>query len=145
MLNKDTQNALLFTLYISRGGRVPLYSVSEALGLTQTYIKKTLVPTLAKANIIQAIPGYKGGYELLGDPIISKIIRAMGNPKFLTDKESNRYRRGEPEHRALWLLGSALNLKMNQYTKLTINTLMNQLVNAELYVMDKKRNAEMDQ
>ena len=78
----------LYELALRRGeGAVPLKSVAQSQGLSESYLEQLMVP-LRRAGLVQSVRGAQGGYVLARAPeaiTIGDIIQAVEGPIALVD------------------------------------------------------------
>lgn len=98
-LTKKAQNGVLFCLYLARAGRANVATAADNLGLSSAFLDQ-IARTLRIKGVVTAVRGPGGGFELVGNPTMDQVIKAMGADGFLSKAESQGYSRGAPEHRA---------------------------------------------
>ncbi len=98
-LNKRTQYAFLFTLYLCRSGRATIDSIAEQLGLSACMLS-SVANTLGKAKVVTSFKGPNGGYELNGDMTVGDVYIAMNDTAVLASYEQDRLSHGDHDQRA---------------------------------------------
>lgn len=141
-LTPKMQYALLFCLYLTRAGKANSSTVASTLSLGTDTLQECLAH-LVEAGVVCFGPPEDGKhtavyreYELLGNPTVDDVLKAITPKPTLTDKERTAYRRGEHEHRALSLLADNLILATNPVLSRTIRGIGNDLILNELNKLD---------
>lgn len=137
-LNKNFQYALLFTLYIVRGGRVAVKHAAESLNLSESLLTQ-VAHKLKKAGIVKSVRGPGGGYELIGDPTVRDVLAVIGSFSPLTLNEISEYKASEIEGRALLFYAQKIYSSLYlQFSRKKIRELITDMVTAEMLLNGTK-------
>jgi Rrf2 family protein len=118
-LNKKSQYALLFVLYLHRSGLVSTPVVAENLGVSQSFLEQ-IARSLRVAGLIGVKRGPGGGYHVIGQPTVMQVLAAIGAKGMSAPKETFEHAIRGTEGRTLnHLLGT---------TSIAINTVFSQPV-----------------
>lgn len=98
-INKKSQYGLLFVLYIERAGRANVSTASQNLKLSKTFLY-SIAQKLTKAGVIKSFRGAHGGYQVVGNPTVSQVIKVLNDAWVLTRAEMQRYELGDADSRA---------------------------------------------
>lgn len=132
------QTALLFCLYLTRAGKSYLYEAIREMDVDDCLCIDT-IQELRRCNIVRWFEPVGSGdqaYELIGNPTVADVLKAVSPKPLLTAKEAAAYRLGQHEHRALALLADNLNAALTPLLNRTIRGIGNDLILAELAQMD---------
>lgn len=69
-------HSLVILAALPLGATLPTKTLAECFGLSETYLSKHL-QALARARIIESLPGPKGGYRLLRPPEEITVLEAV--------------------------------------------------------------------
>lgn len=134
-INKDLQYAILFCLYVYRGGVVTVEVAAQNLGLSSQFLMQ-ISRKLRIAGILESVRGPGGGYTFLKEPRIIDIFRVF-DTRFLSREEVHNYTmRSEPEHRAMLYLFEQMDLLLHPIFELKISKLMDFLVRKEVAIIE---------
>ncbi len=75
-LNKKLQLGLLLTLYLSRSGKTTIESAAKGLKVSQPFLEQ-VARDLRLSGVIRSIRGAGGGYELVGEPLVADVFKAL--------------------------------------------------------------------
>lgn len=134
--NKNVQYALLFTLYLCRAGKATVDTASQNLGLSRTLLEQ-VSRKLRIAGIFKSTKGPSGGYELVTNPTVLDLIKAVDKVEWLKVKEVATYQRGESEHRALVCFARRFGKTTATELNKTVRSLNNDLLIEEMNQFDK--------
>lgn len=134
-INKNLQNGILFCLYVARAGRANTQTIAENLGLSRAFLEQ-IARKLRLANVVHSVRGPGGGYELIGNPTVMDVMRALDYNGFLKSTESEQLSRGNSEHRALAAFVGSLSILMNNATNTPLRNVVFSLARAEARMMD---------
>jgi len=130
-LNKKSQSAILFCLYLSRSGRTSVASASEGLSLSRAALYG-IAAMLKKAGLVTSVRGRNGGYELVPNATILNALNATTPPSVLAQRDAVRLAKGSPEARALVFYAKNLVWQMGPMLQLSIRDVMQDLVDTEV-------------
>lgn len=133
--NKNIQYGMLFCLYLCRSGRVTVDSAAEGLGLSKTLLSQ-VANKLKAGGVVKSVKGPQGGYELAEAPKVIDVFNALSPIKLIDTKEATKYVTGDAEHRALMTFVRGFNSSISPLMQRTIRGIGNDLVLAELNILD---------
>ncbi len=115
-MNKDIQYVLLFCLYIVRGGRVTVDIAAKNLDISLPFLQQ-IARKLKLGGVVRSVRGPGGGYELIGEPTVEDVFKALSPVEILSTKDVLKYSKGEIEHRVLVNLGRSIHSAMRLVLK----------------------------
>jgi Rrf2 family protein len=98
-LNKRTQYAFLFTLYLCRSGRATVDSIANQLGLSHLFLS-SIANQLKKEGVVASFKGPNGGYELYDNITVGDVYTAVNETAVMPLEEIDKLSHGDPDHRS---------------------------------------------
>jgi len=117
IFSKKVQYGMLLTLYLSRAGRSKADAIAGTLGLSRSFLDQ-VARKLRQAGVIKSAKGPGGGYELVGEPTVKDVFRALGGIPVMKSKDHDVLKTGvDTEKRSLsryvYALKTSLSLLMD--------------------------------
>ncbi len=135
-INRKLQYGLLFSVYLSRSGRSTIDIVSKNIDVPKSFLEQ-IARELRIAGVLKSIRGPNGGYELIGEPLVSDVFAALNEITLLSPQEISSYQRGEMEHRALAAMVKDMAFSLYPVLGRKIKDVVKELINMEKFMMDK--------
>ncbi len=98
--NKKTQYGLLLVLHIATQTRCSTKAAASYLQLSHSFLDQ-VSRDLRLAGILESFRGPKGGWQIVGDPLVGDVLFALSPDAFLSEGEIVKYVQGPSEHRML--------------------------------------------
>jgi Rrf2 family iron-sulfur cluster assembly transcriptional regulator len=76
-LTKKQQNGLLLVLYVARAGRCKLSEAAKELQLPLPFLEQ-IANKLRRGGVLESFRGPGGGYQLLGEPTVARVLIVLG-------------------------------------------------------------------
>jgi Rrf2 family iron-sulfur cluster assembly transcriptional regulator len=126
-INKETQYAVLFALYLARAGRATVDTAAANLSISKSFLQRVAHKLKQKA-VITSVRGPGGGYELVNDIRLIDVFNAAGDNGLLSQTDRNKFATGGLEERALELFVSNLGMAMWPLLNRTVRNVMNEII-----------------
>lgn len=134
-MNIRSQYAVLLCVYLARSGKANLPDIAVQLGISRSLLEQ-IARTLRIAGVVKSNRGRAGGYELVGDPTVYKVISKV-SPVVLLDATINSYKTGNFEQRALYCVANTTaRALVHGVLEKTIRELVKDLVRNEKATME---------
>jgi len=143
-LTKESQYAILLSLYIARAGRANIETAAANLGLSESFLYQ-VARNLRKGNILNSIRGPGGGYELVNSIRLLDVLSSIDGNGLLSQTERLKYATGVPEERALELIVSNMGLAMWPLLNKPIKTIMAELSSKETSILNLISSKSLEQ
>lgn len=140
-VSKKVQYGLMLSLYLARSGRTTLENVAKSLRLSKSFLEQ-VARLLRIHGVVKSTRGPSGGYELIGDPTVGDIFKALGPISLIDKKTASKLRFGNAEERALGLFISDWQESVNIWSMSKIRGINMALVDQELSLLETAKQPE---
>ncbi len=130
-LNQKLQLGILFVLYLCRAGKANIESAAEGLEVSKSFLEQ-VARQLRLTGIVRSSRGPGGGYELVGEPTVGQMFKALSPVKLLDTALLTSH-----EKRSLCHLASSLTAAMNPIMNRKIRSVGMDLVAMDLAKLDR--------
>lgn len=115
-LNKKLQLGLLFAFYLSRSGKTTIASAAEGLKASRTFLEQ-VARELRLKGVVRSTRGPSGGYELIGEPFVGDVFRALSSRSFNTPASNMHNYESRTLNHLIYNLNDSLNPVLNRKVK----------------------------
>ena len=135
VFNKKIQYGLLLTIYLVRAGRANAETAAQNLNISLFFLNQ-VARKLRIASVIKSVKGPGGGYELVGEPKVKDVFKALGGYSVMKQKDKDTLLLGNTEKRVLGLFVTTVQKELISISELTIRSLVTQSVTKEMGKLD---------